>query len=75
MSTPVIETHALCRRFGEVTAVDGLTLSVDAGETFGLPGRNGAGKSTVIKMLTTLLPPSSGSATVCGFDVVRTPAA
>jgi ABC-2 type transport system ATP-binding protein len=71
MSAPVIETHALCRRFGELTAVDALTLSVDAGETFGLLGRNGAGKSTVIKMLTTLLPPSSGSATVCGFDVER----
>ncbi|HTR05975.1 MAG TPA: ATP-binding cassette domain-containing protein [Paraburkholderia sp.] len=71
MSAPAIETHALCRRFGEVTAVDSLTLTVDAGETFGLLGRNGAGKSTVIKMLTTLLPPSAGQASVCGFDVVR----
>jgi len=74
MSAPVVETHALCRHFGEVTAVEALTLSVNAGETFGILGRNGAGKSTVIKMLTTLLPPSSGSATVCGFDIVREPA-
>ncbi|KAB7741330.1 ATP-binding cassette domain-containing protein [Parvibaculum sedimenti] len=59
----------MSRRFGPVTAVDGVTLSVAAGEIFGLLGRNGAGKSTLIKMLTTLLPPSSGSAQVAGFDI------
>jgi ABC-2 type transport system ATP-binding protein len=51
--------------------VDSLTLSVEAGEVFGLLGPNGAGKSTVIKRLTTLLPPTSGTATVAGFDIVR----
>jgi ABC-2 type transport system ATP-binding protein len=68
---PVIETRDLGRRFGALSAVDALTLSVEPGEIFGLLGRNGAGKSTVIKMLTTLLRPTSGSATVGGFDIVR----
>ena len=67
----VIETSSLTRRFGDLTAVDGLNLSVGAGEVFGLLGPNGAGKTTVIKMLTTLLPPTSGQAKVAGFDVQR----
>jgi ABC-2 type transport system ATP-binding protein len=67
----IIETSALTRRFGNLTAVDRLNLSVDAGEVFGLLGPNGAGKTTVIKMLTTLLPPTSGQAKVAGFDVQR----
>ncbi|WP_059412525.1 ATP-binding cassette domain-containing protein [Cupriavidus basilensis] len=71
MSQPIIETHALVRRFGSMTAVGGLTLSIEAGEVFGLLGRNGAGKTTLIKMLTTLLPPSGGTASVGGFDIVR----
>ncbi len=68
---PILETQALTRRFGKMTAVDGLTLSVKAGEVFGLLGPNGAGKSTAIKMLTTLLPISSGRATIAEFDVTR----
>jgi ABC-2 type transport system ATP-binding protein len=67
----VLEMQALTRRFGKRTAVDGLTLSVEAGEVFGLLGPNGAGKSTTIKMLTTLLPPTSGTAAVAGLDIVR----
>jgi ABC-2 type transport system ATP-binding protein len=67
----ILTTKHLTRRFGELTAVDDLTISVDEGEIFGLLGPNGAGKSTVIKMLTTLLPPTSGSATIGGFDVVH----
>jgi ABC-2 type transport system ATP-binding protein len=67
----IIETSALTRRFGDLTAVDRLNLSVAAGEVFGLLGPNGAGKTTVIKMLTTLLPPTSGQAKVAGFDVQR----
>jgi len=63
----------LMRRFGALTAVKGLTLSVEAGEVFGLLGPNGAGKSTVIKMLTTLLPPTSGTARVVGHDILRQP--
>lgn len=66
-----IETSALTCRFGDLTAVDGLDLTVAAGEVFGLLGPNGAGKTTVIKMLTTLLPPTSGEAKVAGLDVRR----
>jgi ABC-2 type transport system ATP-binding protein len=68
---PILETEALTRRFGLLTAVDALTISVEAGEVFGLLGPNGAGKTTAIKMLTTLLPPTSGKATVAGFDITR----
>lgn len=67
---PILETHELTRRFGDLVAVDRVTLTVDTGEVFGLLGRNGAGKSTLIKMLTTLLPPSSGAAEV---GVLRSP--
>jgi len=69
--SPVVETRNLTRRFGDICAVDSFTLSIARGEVVGLVGRNGAGKTTVIKMLTTLLAPSSGSATVGGFDIVR----
>jgi ABC-2 type transport system ATP-binding protein len=68
-----IATADLTRRFDTLTAVNRLTLSIEAGTIFGLLGPNGAGKSTTIKMLTTLLPPSSGSAQVAGFDIVREP--
>jgi ABC-2 type transport system ATP-binding protein len=67
----ILETEELTRRFGPLIAVNALTISVEAGEIFGLLGPNGAGKSTTIKMLTTLLPPTSGRARVAGFDVVR----
>ncbi len=59
---------------GDVTAVDALDLSVRAGEIFGLLGPNGAGKTTTLGMLTTRIVPTSGSATVGGYDVVREPA-
>jgi len=68
-----IETHRLTRSFGPVTAVKGVDLRVRHGTIFGLLGPNGAGKSTMIKMLTTLLNPTSGSATVAGFDILRSP--
>jgi ABC-2 type transport system ATP-binding protein len=68
---PILEIQGLTRRFGDITAVDRLDLSVEAGEMFALLGPNGAGKSTTIKMVTTLLPPSEGSARVAGQDVVR----
>jgi len=67
----VLTTHELTRRFGDLTAVDHLSVSVGPGEIFGLIGPNGAGKTTTIKMLTTLLSPTSGQASVAGFDVVR----
>ena len=69
----ILETEALTKRFGKLTAVDAMTISVAPGEVFGLLGPNGAGKSTAIKMLTTLLPPTSGTARVAGFDIVRSP--
>jgi len=69
MKEPVLEINALSRRFAAFTAVDTLTLSVQPGEVFGLLGSNGAGKTTTIKMLTTLLPPSSGEAHVAGFSI------
>ncbi len=67
----ILEMQHLTRRFGTLTAVDDLTITVEPGEVFGLLGPNGAGKTTAIKMLTTLLPPTSGSARVAGFDVIR----
>ncbi len=67
----IIETKDLTRRFGKLTAVDNVSLSLDEGEIFGLLGPNGAGKTTLLKMLISLMPPTSGSATVAGFDVVR----
>jgi len=67
----ILETRALTRRFGDLTAVDNLTLSIEAGEIFGLLGPNAAGKSTTIKMLTTLLPPTAGEARIAGFDIAR----
>ncbi|MCX6768149.1 MAG: ATP-binding cassette domain-containing protein [Candidatus Micrarchaeota archaeon] len=65
-----IETTGLTRRFGDLTAVDNLTLDVKKGELFGFLGPNGAGKTTAIRMLTTLLSPTAGSARVGGFDVI-----
>ena len=67
----LLETQLLTRRFGTLTAVDGLSVSIKSGEMFGLVGPNGAGKTTVIKMLTTLLPPTSGDAWVAGYDIVK----
>lgn len=68
-----LELVGLTRRFGAYTAVDDVNFAVAPGEIFGLIGANGAGKSTVIKMLTTLLPPSAGTARVAGFDIRRQP--
>ncbi|MFH0955469.1 MAG: ATP-binding cassette domain-containing protein [Candidatus Micrarchaeota archaeon] len=67
----VIECYNLTRRFGDFTAVDAIELHVKKGELFGFLGPNGAGKSTTTYMLTTLLPPSGGTAKVNGFDIVR----
>ena len=72
--SPIVEIESLTRRFGVFTAVDSLTITANAGEVFGLPGSNGADKSTTIKMLTTLLPPTSGEARVGGFSITKEPA-
>lgn len=68
-----IEVEALRRVFDEVVAVDGIDLTVEDGEIFAFLGPNGAGKSTTTKILTTLLRPTSGRATVGGVDVVKDP--
>jgi len=68
---PAIEVRDLVKRFGEFTAVNGVSFDVEEGEVFGLLGPNGAGKSTLIRMLTTLLTPSSGTALVNNFDIHR----
>jgi ABC-2 type transport system ATP-binding protein len=65
-----IEVEKIVKRFGDFTAVNGVSFTVEPGEIFGLLGPNGAGKSTLIRMLTTLLPPTSGTARVGGFDIV-----
>ncbi|RXK80655.1 ABC transporter ATP-binding protein [Chlorobaculum sp. 24CR] len=71
MAEAVIQTEKLTRRFGSFTAVDEISFSVLAGEIFGFLGANGAGKTTAMKMLTGLLAPTSGEATVAGFDVYK----
>jgi ABC-2 type transport system ATP-binding protein len=68
---PIIETRGLTRRFGALTAVDHLDLSVAPGEIFGLVGPDGAGKTTTLRMLCGLMDPTEGSARVAGHDVVR----
>ncbi len=70
-----IRTEALTRRFGDVTAVDRLTLSVGEGELFGLVGPDGAGKTTTMRLLTAIMDPSSGNAWVAGHHSVREAAA
>ncbi len=72
---PIIETRDLTRRFGKITAVDHVNLTLAPGEIFGLVGPDGAGKTTTLRMLCSLLDPSEGSALVAGHDVVREPQA
>ena len=71
----IIEIHGLTRRFGALTAVDGLDLTVEQGEIFGLVGPDGAGKTTTLRMLCALMDASAGTATVAGHDVAREPRA
>jgi ABC-2 type transport system ATP-binding protein len=71
VSDTAIEARDLTRTFGAFTAVDHINFDVRAGEVFGFLGANGAGKTTAIRMLTGLLAPSAGQATVAGFDVAR----
>jgi len=68
-----ILTHSLSKRYGSVKAVDEIDLKVKSGQVFGFLGPNGAGKSTTIKLLTTLIPPTSGSLTILGIDAIRRP--
>lgn len=66
-----IETKLLTKRFGDLAAVDALTLNVAEGEIFGLVGPDGAGKTTVMRLLTAIMDPTSGDAKVAGCDIVR----
>lgn len=70
----VIEAKGLTKHYGEVVALDGLDLAVTEGSILGLLGPNGAGKTTAVSILTTLLQPDSGTATVAGADVLNAPA-
>src|SRR5690349_17510859 len=72
MSEPAIQSEGLVREFKNgPRAVDGIELTVQPGEIYGFLGPNGAGKSTTVLMLTTLLPPTAGTARVAGHDIVR----
>ncbi len=77
MSGVMVEAQELVKTFwsrkGEIRAVDGVSFSCERGEIFGLLGPNGAGKTTTLRMLATILTPTSGSATVAGFDVRTNP--
>ena len=68
---PIIETKNLTKKYRELIAVDKLNLKIEEGEIFGLLGPNGAGKTTTLMMLTTLIAPTSGTASVNGFDIVK----
>ena len=72
---PAVEVRGLSVTFGPVTAVDGVDLSVPPGASVALVGRNGAGKSTTLKVLAGVLPPSGGTVRVCGADVAKDPTA
>ncbi len=69
----MIEVQQLTRRFGPIVAVDGISFQVQKGDILGFLGPNGAGKSTAMKMLACFLPPDSGTAKVCGYDIVQQP--
>ena len=70
---PALDAHGLARSFGQVVAVDGIDLAIPVGSIFGLLGPDGAGKSTLIRMLATVLPPDAGDAAIFGESVVHAP--
>ncbi|OGP67922.1 MAG: ABC transporter ATP-binding protein [Deltaproteobacteria bacterium RBG_16_44_11] len=70
----IIKTSALTKIYGRIQAVNSIDLSIHKGEVFGLLGPNGAGKTTTIGMLCTIVRPSSGSASIAGYDIIREPA-
>jgi len=72
-SMQVVETKKLTKTYSTLTAVDDLDMKIEKGEVFGLLGPNGAGKSTTLLMLTTLIPPTSGTALVNNFDIIQEP--
>jgi ABC-2 type transport system ATP-binding protein len=71
MSNTILDVRNLTKKFKSLTAVDSISFSIEKSEIFGVVGPNGAGKTTTIKVLTTLLPPTSGEASVAGYSVLR----
>jgi ABC-2 type transport system ATP-binding protein len=69
----MIQTRELCKRYGAITAVDGISFRVEPGQVLGFLGPNGAGKSTTMKMIAGFVAPTSGTASVCGFDIEASP--
>jgi ABC-2 type transport system ATP-binding protein len=69
----IITVNSLTKKFKSLTAVDGISFSVDEGEVFGFLGPNGAGKTTTINILCTLLSPTSGRSGIAGFDCASSP--
>src|ERR687892_1528655 len=70
---PLLSIDRLTKRFGPLTAVDGVSFELRRGEVLGFLGPNGAGKSTTMRMITGYLPPTSGHVTVCGLDLAKAP--
>ena len=70
-TAPIVVVRDIHKSFGDVRALDGVSLDVERGTVLGLLGPNGAGKTTLVRILTTLLDPDEGSATVAGYDVRR----
>ncbi len=71
--TPILEVNNLVKKYGDFEAVRGISFAVEPGEVFGLLGPNGAGKTTTISMVTGLFPPTSGSVTIDGHDILKEP--
>ena len=67
----VIEIHNIAKNFGKIQALDNISLEIDKAEIFGLIGPDGAGKTTLFRIIVTVLLPSSGEAKICGYDVVK----
>jgi ABC-2 type transport system ATP-binding protein len=67
----MIQVHSLSKNFNNFLAVDQVSFEVQKGEVLGFLGPNGAGKSTTMKMLTCFIPPSSGTAEICGFSILE----
>ena len=64
-----VQTLDITKRFGDLTAVNKINLTIESREIFGLIGPNGAGKTTLIRMLTTVIPPTEGTARIAGYDI------
>src|ERR1700735_5672609 len=71
MSTPILAVSHLCKQYGDIVAVDGLSFQVSSHEILGLLGPNGAGKTTTINMILGVLEPTSGSITIGGYDLAK----